>query len=84
MRDLVARKSDPDMAITDVVGYLLIGGIVDKGTVQQKVKTLSQTRIFVRTYNDLLEMVKRSHREFLQRYDELRMAADADRSVPVK
>jgi hypothetical protein len=84
MRDLVSRKSDPDTATTDVIGYLLVGDVVDKGTVQQKVATLSQARIFVRTYNDLLEMVKRSHREFLQRYDELRTAADAGHNVPVK
>ena len=75
MRDLVARGSDPDLQITDVIGYLLVGDIVDKGTIAQKRQSLADTKIFVRTYGDLLEMVKRSHREFLERYRELRSAA---------
>lgn len=78
MRDLAHRSSDPDLRITEVVGYLLVGGVVDKGTVAQKRQSLAATRIYVRTYRDLLEMVKRSHREFLDRYRELRKAADAD------
>jgi Histidine kinase-, DNA gyrase B-, and HSP90-like ATPase len=74
MRDLTERKSDPDVAAADVVGYLLVGNVADKGTVRQKVASLAQARIYVRTYNDLLEMVKRSHRDFLKRYSELRAA----------
>jgi hypothetical protein len=77
MRDLVQKSNDPDIASEDVVGYLLVGGVVDKGMVRQKAATLAQSRIYVRTYNDLLEMVKRSHREFLTRYSELRAAADS-------
>jgi hypothetical protein len=76
MRDLVQKSNDPDTATDDVVGYLLVGGVVDKGMVRQKAATLAQSRIYVRTYNDLLEMVKRSHKEFLSRYSELRAAAD--------
>lgn len=74
MRDLAERKSDPDLATADVVGYLLVGDIVEKGTARQKIASLAKARIFVRTYDDLLEMVKRSHRDFLTRYDELRAA----------
>jgi Histidine kinase-, DNA gyrase B-, and HSP90-like ATPase len=76
MRDLVARSTDPDLATREVVGYLLVGGVVDKGTVRQKVASLAQAKIYVRTYEDLLEMVKRSHSEFLERYRELREAVD--------
>jgi hypothetical protein len=75
MRDLVSRGNDPDMQVTDVVGYLLVGDVVDKGTVAQKRKSLADTKIFVRTYSDLLEMVQRSHREFLERYTALRLAS---------
>jgi len=77
-RDLVSRSTDPDLRASEVVGYLLAGGIVDKGTVRQKITSLAQTKIFVRTYDDLLEMVKRSHRDFLERYRALKDAADAE------
>lgn len=81
MRDLVQRSTDPDMRITDVVGYLLVGDVTDKGTVAQKRESLAAAKIYVRTYGDLLEMVKRSHREFLERYRALRESADAAREA---
>ena len=81
MRDLASRSTDPDLATSEVVGYLLVGGIVDKGTVRQKVESLAAAHIYVRTYDDLLEMVKRSHRDFLERYTSLRKAVDADRDA---
>ncbi|HEY6616722.1 MAG TPA: ATP-binding protein, partial [Vicinamibacterales bacterium] len=68
MRDLTSRSTDPDLLTAEVVGYLLVGGVVDKGTVRQKIASLAQAKIYVRTYEDLLEMVKRSHRDFLERY----------------
>jgi hypothetical protein len=74
MRDLVSKSSDPDLRVSDVVGYLLVGDIVDRGTVAQKRQSLEAAKIFVRTYDDLLEMVERSHREFLDRYRELKEA----------
>jgi hypothetical protein len=78
MRDLVSRSTDPDLASREVLGYLLVGGVVDKGTIHQKVASLAHAKIYVRTYNDLLEMVRRSHRDFLERYRELREAVDSD------
>jgi hypothetical protein len=78
MRDLAARSTDPDLKTREVVGYLLVGGVVDKGTIAQKVASLAHAKIYVRTYEDLLEMVKRSHRDFLERYRELREAVDSD------
>jgi hypothetical protein len=81
MRDLAAKSTDPDLATREVVGYLLVGGVVDKGTVRQKVASLAQAKIYVRSYEDLLEMVKRSHRDFLDRYRELREAAEESTST---
>lgn len=83
MRDLAARSTDPELATSEVVGYLLVGDIVDRGTVRQKVDSLAAARIYVRTYEDLLEMVKRSHRDFLERYRALREAADGSRENEV-
>ncbi len=80
MRDLASRSTDPDLATSEVVGYLLVGGVVDKGTVRQKVDSLAAARTYVRTYEDLLEMVKRSHAEFLERYRTLRQAVDKDQA----
>ena len=33
---------------------------------------LAKDQIYVRRYDDLLDMVKRMHREFIERYNELR------------
>lgn len=81
MRDLVSRSNDPDHRITDVIGYLLVGDVVDRGTVAQKRNSLADTKIYVRTYADLLEMVKRSHRDFLERYRELRSVSVPEREA---
>jgi hypothetical protein len=83
MRDLVQRSSDPDVPVTEVVGYLLVGDVIDRGTVAQKRQSLAAAKIYVRTYGDLLEMVKRSHRDFLERYRALREAADNAREGAV-
>jgi hypothetical protein len=75
MRDYVERTSDPDTAIPEVIGYLLCGDTItsgpNAGLVRQKRETLKNSKIYVRRYGDLLEMVKRSHREFLDRYEKL-------------
>ena len=72
MREHVQKTTDPDFSYRDVVGYLLCGDLVDTPWVRQKRKNLERSRIFVRRYADLLEMVKRAHREFIQRYGELK------------
>ena len=72
MRDHVQKTTDPDFLYQDVVGYLLCGDLVDTPWVRQKRQNLERSRIFVRRYADLLEMVKRVHREFIQRYGELK------------
>ena len=72
MREHVQSTTDPDFSYQDVVGYLLCGDLVDTTWVRQKRQNLERSRIFVRRYADLLEMVKRVHREFIQRYGELK------------
>jgi hypothetical protein len=78
MRDFVENTTDPDVKNADVVGYLLCGDLVQggkyAGQVRQKKETLANSKIYVRRYSDLLGMVERSHREFLDRYEELRDA----------
>jgi len=75
MRDHVDHSTDPDSEISEVVGYLLCGDLVrsgkNAGQVRQKRDTLKNSKIYVRRYGELLDMVKNSHRDFLQRYQSL-------------
>jgi len=75
MRDYVTGTSDPDASVTEVVGYLLIGDVIQNGPnagqVRQKRETLKNSKIYIRRYRDLLGMVKNSHKEFLERYEQL-------------
>jgi hypothetical protein len=82
VRDLVTRSSDDSLRAFDVVGYLLCGDTVGTGIVREKIKSLAETRIFVRRYADLLAMVKNSHQEFLERYEMLRDAKTPARELP--
>ena len=70
----ILGTSDPDLQSIDVSGYLLCGDVDNDNEVQAKKARLAQTKIYVRLYTDLLDMVKRSHSEFLKRYNELREA----------
>ena len=72
VRDHVQQTSDPDLAIPSVVGYLLCGDLVNTWEVRQKKMNLENSQIYVRRYGDLLDMVKRMHREFIERYEQLR------------
>ncbi len=74
MRDYVERTSDPDLRHKEVTGYLLCGDLADTWQVRQRRATLEKSGIYVRRYTDLLEMVKRSHKDFLDRYEQLRNA----------
>ena len=71
VRDQVQRTTDPER-IGSVVGYLLCGDLVDTWEVRQKRGNLENSHIYVRRYGDLLDMVKRMHREFIERYEQLR------------
>jgi len=74
MRDYVQRTSDPDLRHKEVTGYLLCGDLADTWQVRQRRATLENSDIYVRRYTDLLAMVKRSHKDFLARYEQLRDA----------
>ncbi len=70
----ILGTSDPDLQSTDVSGYLLCGDVDNDNEVRAKMARLAQTKIYVRLYTDLLDMVQRSHSEFLKRYNELQEA----------
>lgn len=75
MRDYVSNGTDPDVGISEVVGYLLCGDLIQSGPnagqVRQKKETLKSSKIYVRRYGELLNMVKNSHQDFLDRYEQL-------------
>ena len=73
MRDYIQRTTD-DHKYDEVTGYLLCGDLVDTYQVRGKTNNLANARIYVRRYIDLLDMVKRAHAEFLERYNQLREA----------
>lgn len=72
MRDHVRKTTDPEFSYQQVVGYLLCGDLVDTYLVRERRANLERSQIFVRRYEDLLDMVKRVHGEFIRRYGELR------------
>ena len=74
MWEQVERTTDPDAQYQEVTGYLLCGDLVDNYQVRGISRNLARARIFVRRYTDLLDMVKRMHAEFLDRYKRLREA----------
>ena len=71
VRDHVQRTTDPELATRNVAGYLLCGDLVDTWEVREKRKAFENLQIYVRRYEDLLDMVKRIHQEFIERYEQL-------------
>ena len=71
VEDHVQRTTDPELATRNVVGYLLCGDLVDTWEVRGKKKVLEQSQIYVRRYGDLLDVVKKIHQEFIERYEQL-------------
>lgn len=82
MREYVGGTTDPDTKVSEVVGYLLIGDVIQNGPnagqVRQKRESLRDTKIYIRRYGDLLGMVKNSHKEFLDRYEQLQKTKRED------
>jgi hypothetical protein len=72
MRDYASKTTDPEIRHRTVVGYLLCGDLVNTPQARQRTENLRKASIFVRKYTDLLAMVRANHREFLERYDQLR------------
>ncbi len=82
MREHVMKSTDPHMSYKTVIGYLLCGESVDTGAVRQRRENLERSNIFIRRYVELLSMVEKSHREFLQRYAALQKAKKRGVSDP--
>lgn len=80
MEARIQGTSDPNYGYKEVIGYLLCGDVVDKDEVKIKIRRLAQTKIYVRQYRNLLDAVKGSHAEFLERYNELQKAKAENRS----
>lgn len=74
MRDYIRHTTDPDYQYEAVTGYLLCGDLANTYQVREKKRILANSQIYVRRYIDLLDMVKRSHDEFLSRYNQLKEA----------
>jgi hypothetical protein len=71
MRDHVSKTTDEDLRRKEVIGYLLVGGLVDTYKVRGKVANLKDSKIYVRLYSDLLSLVEKLHKDFLERYEKL-------------
>ena len=74
LRSHVSTTSDPNYRYTNVIGYLICGDVVTTPEVREKTKNLEGARIYIRKYSDLLANVKRTHKQFLERYESLRKA----------
>lgn len=74
MRDHVRQTTDPDFRIEHVIGYLLCGQVANNTQARGKRDNLERAEIYVRLYSDLLDMVRRLHKEFIERYNKLREA----------
>lgn len=75
-RTLIHGASDHEVGYDNVVGYLLCGDVVDSGMVRERIANLERSQIYVRRYGDLLGMVSRLHKVFLERYEDLKRAPD--------
>ena len=76
MREHIEKTTDPDFVYRSATGYLLCGDLVDTRQVRQRRRNLEKAGIFVRSYVDLLANVERVHKEFMDRYAELRALKD--------
>lgn len=76
MRDFVSKTTDPEYECRSVTGYLLCGGVVNTYQARERSKNLARAEIYVRQYSDLLAMARRVHKEFIDRYNELKKAKD--------
>ena len=74
MRDHVSKTTDPEHEYKSVTGYLLCGDMVNTYQVRERRKNLARAEIYIRLYSDLLSMAQRVHKEFINRYNELKKA----------
>ncbi len=71
-RDYIAKTTDPELRYKTATGYLLCGDLVDTINVRGKRDNLADAGIYVRLYSDLLSTVQRLHKEFIDRYNQLK------------
>jgi hypothetical protein len=76
VRAKVQESTDSELRPDEVVGYLLCGSLVNVPVIREKAKSLAKDKVFVREYGDLLRMVQRSHKEFLEKYEALKKLKD--------
>ena len=74
MRDYISKATDPEHGYKTATGYLLCGDMVNTYQVRERGKNLASAEIYIRLYSDLLSMVQRVHKEFIERYNELKKA----------
>ena len=74
IRSQIKQTTDPARKYENVIGYLLCGHLDNDDDAAEKMDILSQSQIYVRRYGDLLGMVKKAHADFLERYNQLRVA----------
>lgn len=74
MRDYVSKTTDPEHVYKTVTGYLLCGDMVNTYQVRERRNNFASAGIYVRLYSDLLSMAQRVHKEFINRYNQLREA----------
>ena len=75
----VSRTTDPNFRYKSVMGYLFSGRIADHAEARIEKENLAKLDIYVRQYSDLLDMVQRLHKDFVDRYDRLRETKKAER-----
>ena len=72
MRDYVQQTTDPDFRVEHVIGYLLCGKVANSSQARGRRDNLERAEIYVRLYSDLLDMVHRLHKQFIERYNKLK------------
>lgn len=77
LRHLFQNSTDGSHRPSHVIGYLFCGSISSDPMAVQNMNMLRAAQIYVRQYSDLLGMVKRSHGEFLERYEALKQVSRA-------
>jgi hypothetical protein len=80
LRHHLRKSTDPEFSYRKVIGYLLCGRVADGFEPEEKVENLRSADIYVRFYSDLLGMVERSHKDFLDKYELLRSSKSQDPS----
>lgn len=68
----VKQKFKTELAISNVVSYIVGGTIKDDYLVQDKIDTYrSSGKVFAKTYTELLQQSKSYHKEFIEKHKEL-------------